>query len=626
MSEGGKKQSHSGVQEARVLRIQQIVDAGLVLLSLGLAIAFLTGSFPTASLMDMSLPGLMACAATVFALWVCGGYEADRQPLTPRTLGIVAVGVLCGVAVISIYSAFNNQLFVQNTVPIIFGIIAFGLMVASRLFNQPTQKTTVQVHHENSSTIVYGSGEAVPLSGLHQDKYQDVSFVGFLDEDNDTGNGNFRNGNIFPADSLDSHLKQIENLRVLICVDNIGTSRKRGMIERFKAYPFQFLTIPPPPDVVEDQIDVSEVREVRIEELLGREPVPPVKNLFEQAIENKTVLITGGGGSIGAEICRQVFQHKARKIIVYESSELALYDIENSLNELAAEVSEAPEVHYVLGSVIDEWSLKEVYALHKPELVYHAAAYKHVPIVETNVKAGLHNNVIGTYLAAKLAEKHKAERFILISTDKAVRPTNVMGASKRMAELVIQALAMTKTETIFTMVRFGNVLGSSGSVIPLFKKQIAQGGPVSVTHPDITRYFMTISEASQLVIQAGSIAKGGEVFLLDMGEPIKISKLAQLMIQLSGKTARDKDNPNGQIDITYTGLRPGEKLYEELLVTDNALGTLHPKIMMAKEKHITPREMEKSLKQFRTAIEKNDVATCLDILSSHVEEFAENRP
>ncbi|MEL7430213.1 MAG: UDP-N-acetylglucosamine 4,6-dehydratase family protein [Pseudomonadota bacterium] len=302
---------------------------------------------------------------------------------------------------------------------------------------------------------------------------------------------------------------------------------------------------------------------------------------------------------------------------------MALYRLEQSLTALKQELQDKarPETEFILADVRDAEKIERLFKKHKPEIVFHAAAYKHVPIIEDNVNAGVANNILGTYAVAKAAATCKTERFVLVSTDKAVRPTNIMGATKRMAELVIQAFAQKRGQTAFSMVRFGNVLGSSGSVIPLFRNQIATGGPVTVTHPEITRFFMTINEAAQLVIQAGSMAKGGEVFLLDMGEPVKILKLARLMIQLSGKTTRDASRPNGDVEIVYTGLRPGEKLYEELLVNDDALATQHPKIMMASEKAINGATLEKVIVRLKKSVETDDVSGSLKVLSEFVEGF-----
>jgi FlaA1/EpsC-like NDP-sugar epimerase len=345
----------------------------------------------------------------------------------------------------------------------------------------------------------------------------------------------------------------------------------------------QILTIPAMADLVNGTRLYSDINVVEIDDLLGRDVVAPHEKLMSANINNKVVMVTGAGGSIGSELCRQILQQSPRKLILFELSEFALYAIERELNATVKELGLDIKILPMLGSVQRENRVQAVMESFGVQTVYHAAAYKHVPLVEHNVVEGVRNNVFGTLYTARAAIAAKVETFVLISTDKAVRPTNVMGTTKRMAELVLQALSRKKHQTRFCMVRFGNVLGSSGSVVPLFKAQIANSGPVTVTHPDITRYFMTIPEASQLVIQAGAMGNGGDVFVLDMGNSVKIIDLAEKMIRLSGYEVRNDNNPEGDIAIEFSGLRPGEKLYEELLIGDNVTGTEHERIMTANE-------------------------------------------
>ncbi len=356
-------------------------------------------------------------------------------------------------------------------------------------------------------------------------------------------------------------------------------------------------------------------------DLLGRDPVPPRPKLFGSCIRGKCVLVTGAGGSIGSELCRQIIRLGPSRLVLFEMSELALYNIERELEEVAAHEKLNVEIVPLLGNAHHRHRVREVLATFAVQTVYHAAAYKHVPIVEHNVVEGIHNNVISTWYTAEAALETGVETFVLISTDKAVNPANVMGATKRLAELVLQALQERTAQTRFCMVRFGNVLASSGSVVPLFQEQIRRGGPVTVTHPDVIRYFMTIPEAAQLVLQAGSMAKGGDVFVLDMGRPVRIDDLARRLVNLMGLTVRDLNNPDGDIEIEYTGLRTAEKLFEELLIGTNVTGTDHPMIMRAIEHHLPWVRMQQLLNELLVALASFDCHRALALLAEAVAEY-----
>jgi FlaA1/EpsC-like NDP-sugar epimerase len=369
-------------------------------------------------------------------------------------------------------------------------------------------------------------------------------------------------------------------------------TRRKEVLSKIAPLGVQVLTIPGMADVVQGKINLETFKEVGVEDLLGRDAVEPKHDLMHADIADKVVMVTGAGGSIGSELCRQIIRLEPTKLVLFELSEFALYSIEKELSEYTQQHDLAIELIPLLGSVQRINRTETVMKSFAVQTVYHTAAYKHVPLVEHNVVEGVRNNIFGTYYTARAAINANVETFVLISTDKAVRPTNIMGTTKRMAELVLQALAKTQSTTRFCMVRFGNVLGSSGSVVPLFRKQIKGGGPVTLTHPDITRYFMTIPEASQLVIQAGAMGKGGDVFVLDMGDSVKILDLAQKIIHLSGYSLKDSDNPTGDIEIKCTGLRPGEKLYEELLIGNNVSGTSHERIMTADEEMLDWPELE----------------------------------
>ena len=370
-------------------------------------------------------------------------------------------------------------------------------------------------------------------------------------------------------------------------------------------------TLPALADLANGRVQVQDLIEVDIEDLLGRDPVAPVDDLLQRHIRHQVILVTGAGGSIGSELCRQIVRLSPSKLLLVELTEFALYAIHQELEGMNLGVSVIP----LLASVRDPARMREIMRTWRPDTVYHAAAYKHVPLVEHNPVEGVRNNALGTLMAAQVAMECQVRRFVLVSTDKAVRPTNIMGASKRLAELALQGLAQQHSGTCFSMVRFGNVLGSSGSVVPLFRRQIEAGGPITLTHADITRYFMTIPEAAQLVIQAGAMAQGGDVFVLDMGEPVRIIDLARRLVELSGRTVRDERTPEGDIELRITGLRPGEKLYEELLIGDNPMGTMHPRVMKAHEPCPPADELWRQFAMLRSILDRNDIPALKQALS-----------
>ena len=462
--------------------------------------------------------------------------------------------------------------------------------------------------------LIYGAGLAGRQLASAMANNHDMRVIGFLDDDpslqGQTLNGlRVYNPSELPAIAADNAISA-----VLLALPSISRYRRNEILAQIKEAKVAVRTLPSVSDLAQGKVTVSDLRELDIEDLLGRDPVPPNETLLKLNVLEKTVLVTGAGGSIGSELCRQIADLGPRRLVLFEQSEHALYQIE-------AEVQRRLEPHstelvVLLGSVQDQRYMTEVMQRIKPDTVYHAAAYKHVPLVEHNPTEGLKNNVFGTLVTAQAAIAAGVTDFVLISTDKAVRPTNVMGASKRLAEMVLQALAAeqaqnnaqitSKAQTRLSMVRFGNVLGSSGSVVPKFRQQIRDGGPVTVTHADVTRYFMTIPEAAELVIQAGAMAKGGDVYVLDMGEPVKIFDLARRMIELSGLTVKDADHPKGDIEISITGLRPGEKLYEELLIGDNPQSTLHPRIMQASEDFLSWTALQTRLTELRGHLEGGD--------------------
>lgn len=410
---------------------------------------------------------------------------------------------------------------------------------------------------------------------------------------------------------------------VLIGLPRISRTRRREIIDTLQNFQVQVRVLPSLSRIMDGEVSISDLRPVQIEDLLGRDPVAPNSLLMGRNIVGKTVLVSGAGGSIGSELCRQILSLRPHRLILVDQSEFAVYAIDGELTAAAAQL-DGPKVDIVpeLGNVADRHSISRIYARWKPDTVFHAAAYKHVPLVESNPIAGLRNNIFGTFYSCLAAEEVGVTTFILVSTDKAVRPTNVMGASKRVCELILQARSSKQISTVFTMVRFGNVLGSSGSVVPRFMAQISAGGPVTLTHRDVTRYFMTIPEAAQLVIQAGAMAKGGEVFVLDMGKPVRIRDLAASLIRLSGLSVRDDIHPDGDIEIREVGMRPGEKLYEELLIGENPQPTVHKRIIRASETMLSWEDLERALVALSGHLERGDAGDSLDVLRQLVPEYA----
>jgi FlaA1/EpsC-like NDP-sugar epimerase len=433
-----------------------------------------------------------------------------------------------------------------------------------------------------------------------------MQVAGFLDDDDRLYGHVLNDLPIYNPADLTNLVTTLAIGDVLLAMPNLSRKRRNEILSRIRGTHVSVRTLPSVTDLAQGKVSISDLRELDIDDLLGREPVIPNHILLAMNVRSKVVMVTGAGGSIGSELCRQILLVGPSKLLLIEQSEFALYNIHQDLKEKlsARDIILVP----LLASVQDDMRMREIMSTWHPDTVYHAAAYKHVPLVEHNPAEGIKNNVLGTLCTAKAAAEHDVSDFVLISTDKAVRPTNIMGVSKRLAEMTLQALAENTPGTKFSMVRFGNVLGSSGSVVPKFRQQIRDGGPITLTHPEITRYFMTIPEASQLVIQAGAMAKGGDVFVLDMGQPVKIMNLARRMVELSGLTVKDEQNSDGDIEIEITGLRPGEKLYEELLIGDNPRPTVHPRIMKAHEQFIPWSEFEGKLKALEIALNVNDVS------------------
>jgi len=476
------------------------------------------------------------------------------------------------------------------------------------------------------NVVIYGAGSAgVQLASAltHGREFRPVAFI---DDDKLLHRRKVNGLRIYPLSSLSYLIERHQASDVLLAMPSAKRARISELIQLLEPYAVHVMSMPGLSDIAQGRVTVDALQEVDISDLLGRNPVVPDQSLLHATISGKMVMVTGAGGSIGSELCRQIIQLQPLALILFESSEFGLYALEKELNHLLtkAKASKHIEIITVLGSVTNAKRIEKVCKAFKVQTIYHAAAYKHVPMVEKNPGEAVWNNIFGTLHAARAAINAEVELFVLISTDKAVRPANTMGATKRFAELILQALSLeagNKHQTRFTMVRFGNVLGSSGSVVPLFREQIARGGPVTVTDARIIRYFMTIPEASQLVIQAGALGQGGDVFVLDMGEPIRILDLAKRMIHLSGLEIKDENHPSGEIAISFTGLRPGEKLYEELLIGDNVSETSHPRIMRAEEQIIPWVELEKMLETLEQATNDDDFERVRDVLKRAVSGF-----
>jgi FlaA1/EpsC-like NDP-sugar epimerase len=468
---------------------------------------------------------------------------------------------------------------------------------------------------------IYGAGEAGARLSTVLSTTRAFDPLVFID-DNKSLHGRMVNGiKVYPPEQLPVLIKDRNIDRILLALPSLTRRRRREILSQLEPLGIHVQTVPEFEQLVTGDATVGDIREVDVCDLLGRDSVPPKAGLFDACIRDRVVMVTGAGGSIGAELCRQIIGLGPRRLVLFEMSELALYNIQRELRTVAEHQSLKVDLVGLIGNAHHKFRLRDILLAYRVETIYHAAAYKHVPIVEENVIEGIHNNVIATWYTAEAAHETEVETFVLVSTDKAVNPTNVMGATKRFAEMVLQGLHRRGSKTRFCMVRFGNVLASSGSVVPLFNEQIKAGGPVTVTHPEVIRYFMTIPEAAQLVIQAGSMAEGGDVFVLDMGKPVRIGDLARRMIHLMGLTVRDEQNPDGDIEISYTGLRPAEKLYEELLIGNNVTGTQHPMILRAIE-HSWPWErLQPLLDEILAAMSRFDCQRALQLLGDVVVEY-----
>jgi FlaA1/EpsC-like NDP-sugar epimerase len=579
-----------------------VVDAGLASIAYWLATIARFGRIPSIPL-DQVLLGTGAAAILVPTLALGFGlYRSMTRYLSPQLPARAAAVSAASGAMLAGIASFGGARVLQATgFALVFALTIFAFIVLSRAAARrilgSTGATGVPV-------AIYGAGGAGRQLAAMLTRDDQLHPVAFIDDDRNLRGRWIEDLPVLnPQDGrFDKQLRSRGVREVLIAIPSLKPSRRRQMLEFLSRVSLRVRSVPSLAELIaHGGRGLADLADVSVDDLLGRDPVAPLPGLLDACIRGKTVLVTGGGGSIGSELCRQTIALQPKKLIVLENSELALYAIEQELRDKAIRTGAHCETEFVLGSVADRSRVESLFRGNSIDTVYHAAAYKHVPIVELNPVEGFRNNVFGTWLVARAALEAGVRHFVLISTDKAVRPANVMGATKRVAELVVEVLAGRASRTTFVMVRFGNVLASSGSVVPLFRKQLASGGPITLTHPDVTRYFMIIPEAVELVIQAGAMARGGELFILEMGSPVKIRDLAERMVRLTGLSVRDEANPSGDIAIEVTGLRPGEKLHEELLIDGEVTGSDHPRILRMKESAMDLRTFEAELARLESA-------------------------
>jgi len=576
-------------------------------------------------------------AAPVIAVPVfirLGLYRAIIRYIEMRALWTIVQATVF-YALIFAFVVFESSIpGIPRTVPPLNWLLMLLLVGSSRFFARwwlrdiyfrlAGNRNVTDIYKRN--VVIYGAGNAGIELAAALGQGREFHPVAFIDDDALLHKQKINGIRIYPLNSLDYLIKRYQVTDVLLAIPSATRTRKSEIIDLLEPYAVHVMSMPSLSDIAQGKVTVDTLQEVDIADLLGRDCVPPNPSLLRANISGQTVMVTGAGGSIGSELCRQIIQLQPVMLILFECCEFALYSIEKELRHSLEKLKSVNQIQLVavLGSIVNQERVRKVCQTFKVQTIYHTAGYKHVPMVEKNPGEAIWNNIFGTLHTAQAAITAEVETFVLISTDKAVRPTNTMGASKRFAELILQALSLdagNNHRTRFTMVRFGNVLGSSGSVVPLFREQIARGGPVTVTDANIIRYFMTIPEAAQLVIQAGAMGQGGDVFVLDMGEPIRILDLAKRMIHLSGLEIKDEEHPNGEIEICFTGLRPGEKLYEELLIGDNVSETSHARIMRAEEQVIPWPQLEEILTVLKKAAQQDDFVTVREILKKVVSGF-----
>ncbi|NYT64243.1 polysaccharide biosynthesis protein [Alcaligenaceae bacterium] len=640
-----------GLPRSQKRLLQIIADTCLIWLALWLAFFLrLDNVYAAQAFSGHAWLFIVAPVLTISVFAKLGLYRTVMRYVGYQALIMIAVAVTVSAVLLGIVILVYRDptAIVPRSIPIIYWLLCLFFMISLRMvmrqyfrgmsFDLQGASFLPASQHDSGKVrvAIYGAGDAgnqlVMALRLGTERHP----VAFIDDNLDLSGRVIAGLPVYGPNDLARLIKEKSAQEVLLAIPSATRTRRMAIVNLLTPYSFNVRTVPGFMDLASGRVKVQDLREVDISDLLGRDPVQPDSHLLERCIRNQVVMVTGAGGSIGAELCRQILHSKPRTLILFEQCEFNLYSIQSELESFLQYTDEPVQIVPVLSSVRNQERLFDVMSIWKVDTVYHAAAYKHVPMVERNVAEGVINNIFGTLYSAQAALKAGVANFVLISTDKAVRPTNIMGSTKRMAELVLQALSHEEApcpysesdeveavanRTRFTMVRFGNVLGSSGSVIPLFRKQIQTGGPITVTHPDITRYFMTIPEAAQLVIQAGSMGEGGDVFVLDMGQPVKITELAKKMILLSGLSVRSAQAPDGDIGIAFVGLRPGEKLYEELLIGSNVTPTEHLMILRANEKHINWEQLKLALADLASAVKNDDYSRIRELFLELVDGY-----
>jgi FlaA1/EpsC-like NDP-sugar epimerase len=596
------------------LAVLLAVDGLFLPLCAALSMALAAEGWTTALALGV-WPYLLVGLLTQAFVFSTGLYRSVVRFLDQRVVGWTAAGLalaVLGIEILLLLAPLDEP--VRKSAPVIYWFVAFTYLMSSRfLARSLLLKSTKRPGRQRPRTLIYGAGQAGVQIARAMGFGSEYLAVCFIDDAKRLQGRTVAGLPVYAPAALATALARHDVEQIVIAIPSASVSQRRAVIGSVESAGLPVKVLPGLDRLFNGRAHVGDIRNIDVSDLLGRDPVPPDHKLFARNLKHKSVMVTGAGGSIGNELCRQILTQQPQRLVLFDHSEFGLYTIEQELRPLAGDT----EIVGVLGSVLDEALLTATMRRHAVQTAYPAAAFKHVPIVEANIRQGVVNNVFGTLAVARAARRARLETCVLVSTDKAVRPTNVMGASKRIAELVFQAAAercaqearaggTELSRTVFAMVRFGNVLGSSGSVVPLFTRQIRAGGPVTITHPDVIRYFMLIPEAAQLVIQAGAMARGGEVFVLDMGEPVRIADLARSMIQLFGLSERTPEHPDGDIALAYVGMRPGEKLYEELLIGNNPVPSGHPRILCAMERLIEPATLDQRLQELRAACDSGE--------------------
>jgi FlaA1/EpsC-like NDP-sugar epimerase len=602
-------------------KILVTIAADFVLLSGVVSLAYMLRiSAPKLPPSDLHAAYYIAPVLSVVCTYAVGIYQSAARNYSHTIERRLAISQALTMVLWSLWLLLAGTTGFARSVVIIYGICALGAMIViRRLAAVFFALTPAELRRlQTMPVVIYGAGregmalaEAIRRRGL-------MKPVAFLDTDQTLVDRTVQGLGVHSVENLDAVIDRFQPHEVILAKPGLARSQRRLLVEQLVQKGVPLKIAPDVDDIMGGQVSVGEIRPINVEDLLGRDPVPPDRNLMERAVKDQVVMVTGAGGSIGAEIVRQTAQYGPRKLILVDHSEFALFEIHREMETLAQRQGQAaPALVPILADIQNKIKIVKLLSEQSVDVIFHAAAYKHVRMVQENALTGIQNNVLGTQACAEAALECGVKRFILISTDKAVRPTSVMGASKRLAEMIVQALSASKgCGTVFSIVRFGNVLGSTGSVVPLFREQIAEGGPVTVTHPEVTRYFMLISEAAQLVVQASAMATGGDVFVLDMGEPIRITQMAETMIELAGFSRKSKENPDGEIEIVFTGLKEGEKLFEELEIGSNLTPTGNPRIMRAREFFLPRDELHKRASAIFSASVSHDIGHLQPLLFS----------